>query len=101
MKKSKTPTAGASSAPRTCSSCIHFHREEKRWITWDWIICTTGRWFKTEHGKPVKTHHFELVEECRRFPHFEPRKQFDTCGEHTSNSVFIPTSGSSNPAGAR
>jgi hypothetical protein len=46
--------------------------------------------FKKEHHKPVEVHHFELLEECRRFPRFESRNKFDACGEHTSNAPDHP-----------
>ena len=86
MTDESKATAGEAYSRPLCSTCIFFHREEKRWITWDWFTWTTGRWFKKEHSKPVETHHFALLEECRRFPRFEPRNRFDTCGEHTSNT---------------
>lgn len=68
----------------TCSTCRHFHSEWKHWVTSEPVVWTTGRFFKTEHCKQVDTHRQSLTQECRRFPKYEPRGLFDTCGEHQS-----------------
>lgn len=67
----------------SCDTCAHFFTSASRRVTYSIPVVTPPKFFwqrSTLSWEERDT--LDIREECRRFPHYEPRPRGNVCGEY-------------------